>query len=111
MYLQYLRATGGEGLAYIPVEDVLFFRAGEGYTEVVTGGCVHRIRTPLAELLSLLDPERFWQVHRTSIVNASRIEAVGREAKDRLTLKLQGHAEPIAVGRAFHGLFCEAQEQ
>ena len=37
------------------------------------------IHTPLKELPDTLDPAQFWQIHRSTIVNANAINSVGRE--------------------------------
>ena len=40
------------------------------YTRVVLAQSEALIRTPLKDLLAELDPERFWQIHRSTLVNA-----------------------------------------
>ena len=52
--------------------EVLFFEAADKYVRVVTADVEHLIRTSLKELLPQLDPQRFWQVHRGTVVRARR---------------------------------------
>jgi DNA-binding LytR/AlgR family response regulator len=59
----------------IPVEDVLFFISDEKYTRVQTPQVEALIRKPIKELVDELDPERFWQIHRSTLVAVNAIAA------------------------------------
>jgi DNA-binding LytR/AlgR family response regulator len=59
------------------------------------------IRKPIRELLDELDPERFWQVHRATIVNVDRIASVRRGLKDQAEIALRDRPETLVVSRAF----------
>jgi len=59
------------------------------------------IRTPLKELYESLDPNRFWQVHRGTIVNVAHVATTTRDMTGRVTLSLKARPEKIAVSRAF----------
>jgi DNA-binding LytR/AlgR family response regulator len=100
-YLRWIKASVGSNVRLIPVEEVLFFQSDEKYTRVVTSEAEALIRKPIRELLDELDPERFWQVHRATIVNVDRIESVRRGLKDQAEISLRGHAETLIVSRAF----------
>lgn len=69
--LRYIRAAQGELMHQIPVDEVLFFHADDKYTVVQTATQEHLIRTPIVELVGQLDPERFWQVHRSTTINGT----------------------------------------
>jgi DNA-binding LytR/AlgR family response regulator len=97
-YLHYVYA-GQQGP--IPVDEVIYFRADDANTTVVTGKGELRIRTPLYELLAMLDPEKFWQVHRSTVVNIARIETVKREDQDHVEVRFKGRDECITVGHPF----------
>jgi len=56
----------------IPVEEVLFFISDEKYTRVQTAQQEALIRTPIRELIAALDPAQFWQIHRSTLINAAR---------------------------------------
>ena len=62
-------------------------------------------RTPLKELMQRLDTQVFWQIHRGSVVRANAIESVTRDDTGRLSLRLKGHAETLAVSRLYGHLF------
>ena len=99
--LRWIKASVGTAVRLIPVEEVLFFQADDKYTRVVTAEGEALIRKPIKELLAELDPERFWQVHRATIVNVERIAAVRRGHKDQAEIALRDHAETLVVSRAF----------
>jgi DNA-binding LytR/AlgR family response regulator len=54
----------------------------------------------LTELLAELDPSEFWQVHRSTIVNANAIAGVSRDAFGHLKLNLKGRAETLKISEA-----------
>jgi DNA-binding LytR/AlgR family response regulator len=104
-HLRWIKASVGSNVRLIPVEEVLFFQSDEKYTRVVTGDGEALIRKPIRELLAELDPARFWQIHRATIVNVDRIASVRRGLKDQAEISLRDHAETLVVSRAFVHLF------
>lgn len=103
--LRWIKASVGSQVRLIPVEEVLFFQSDDKYTRVVTLGGESLIRKPIRELLDELDPEKFWQVHRATIVNVDHIASVRRGLKDQAEIALRGHEETLVVSRAFTHLF------
>jgi DNA-binding LytR/AlgR family response regulator len=104
-HLRWIKASVGSNVRLIPVEEVLFFQSDEKYTRVVTREAESLIRKPIRELLEELDPDKFWQVHRATIVNVDHIESVKRGLKDQAEIALRGHGETLVVSRAFTHLF------
>jgi len=104
-HLRWIKASVGPNVRLIPVEEVLFFRSDEKYTRVVTCGGEALIRKPIRELLDELDPQRFWQIHRATIVNVDHIASVRRGLKDQAEITLRDHGETLIVSRAFTHLF------
>jgi DNA-binding LytR/AlgR family response regulator len=104
-HLKWIKASIGNHVRLIPVEEVLFFQSDEKYTRVVTGESEALIRKPIRELLDELDPVRFWQIHRATIVNVDHIAAVRRGLKDQAEISLRGRDETLVVSRAFTHLF------
>ncbi len=104
-HLRWIRASVGQNVRLIPVEDVLFFHADDKYTRVVASQGEALIRKPIRELLAELDPAKFWQVHRSTIVNVDHIAAVRRGAREQSEIVLRGHDETLVVSRAFTHLF------
>jgi DNA-binding LytR/AlgR family response regulator len=104
-HLRWIKASVGQSVRLIPVEEVLFFQSDEKYTRVVTCDAEALIRKPIKELLEELDPEKFWQVHRATIVNVDAIASVKRGLKDQAEIALKGHRETLIVSRNFTHLF------
>ena len=104
-HLRWIKASVGPQVRLIPVEEVLFFQSDEKYTRVVTCDGEALIRKPIKELLEELDPGKFWQVHRATIVNVDHIAGVKRGLKDQAELSLRDHPEVLTVSRAFTHLF------
>jgi DNA-binding LytR/AlgR family response regulator len=104
-HLRWIRASVGSNVRLIPVEEVLFFQSDEKYTRVVTCDSEVLIRKPIKELLDELDPAKFWQIHRATIVNVDHIASVKRGIKDQAEIALRDHRETLVVSRAFTHLF------
>jgi DNA-binding LytR/AlgR family response regulator len=104
-HLRWIKASVGSNVRLIPVEEVLFFQSDEKYTRVVTQEAESLIRKPIRELLEELDPAKFWQIHRATIVNVDYIAQVRRGLKDQAEISLRDHEETLVVSRAFTHLF------
>ncbi|MGR2663241.1 LytR/AlgR family response regulator transcription factor [Chromobacterium haemolyticum] len=105
-YLRWIKASVGNSLRMISTSEVLFFQSDEKYTRVQTAGCEALIRMPIKELLQALDPDEFWQIHRSTLVRVDAIEQIKRDDGQRgLLLQLRGHAEPLEVSRSYAHLF------
>ena len=100
-----IQAGVGKEVRMIPVDEVVFFEADSRYTRVVHRGGEALIRTPLKELLARLDPERFWQVHRSIIVDRQAIASAVRQDDATMVVTLRGRDERLPVSRHFQGLF------
>ena len=104
-YLRWIKASVGSNVRLVPVEEVLFFQSDEKYTRVVLCESEVLIRKPIKELLDELDPAKFWQIHRATIVNVDHIASVKRGLKDQAEIALRDHRETLVVSRAFTHLF------
>ena len=104
-HLRWIKASVGSNVRLIPVEEVLFFQSDEKYTRVVTCESEALIRKPIRELLDELDPAKFWQVHRATIVNVDHIASIKRGLKDQAEIALKDCRETLVVSRAFTHLF------
>ena len=104
-HLRWIRASSGEVTHQIDIDEVLFFHADEKYTCVQTADAEHLIRTPIHELVAQLDPAKFAQVHRSTIVNLHHLAGTRRDEASRLFLRLRGHAQELPVSRAYVQLF------
>lgn len=99
--LTLLQASVGDRIHMVPLASVLLLEAADKYVRVLTADHEYLIRTPLRELLPRLDPQRFWQVHRSHVVQALAIETVARDEAGKLWLALRGRPGRIAVSRLY----------
>jgi len=104
-YLQWIQATVGQAIQMIPVEDVLFFISDEKYTRVQTAKLEALIRKPIKELVDELDPKLFWQIHRSTLVNARAIDGITRDFRGRQLVGVKGLTEKLEVSRSYTHLF------
>ena len=103
--LQWIKATVGQNLRLIPVDEVLFFQSDEKYTRVVLAESEALIKTPIRELLDGLDPGAFWQIHRSTLVNVNAIAAVTRDFRGQAHVKIKGKDDSLVVSRIYSHLF------
>jgi DNA-binding LytR/AlgR family response regulator len=103
--MKWIKAAIGKQVKLIAVGDVAYFQADTKYTRVVMAGGEALIRTPLKELLAELDPEKFWQIHRGTIVNLDAVASVLREDAERQFVILKGRQEKLPISRQFLHLF------
>ncbi len=103
--LRFIRAAQGDLTHQIPVDDVLFFHADDKYTIVQTSTAEHLIRTPIFELAGQLEPDRFWQVHRSTIINLDHLAGTRRDEQSRLFIRVKGQSRELPVSRAYVHLF------
>ncbi len=105
--LRWIKATVGKQIKLIDVNDILFFQSDTKYTRVVLADFDALIRTPIKDLLSGLDENQFWQIHRNAVVNVKAIAGAHRIDPERLQVTIKGSAESLVVSRAFTHLFRE----
>ncbi|MGZ5277133.1 MAG: LytR/AlgR family response regulator transcription factor [Caldimonas sp.] len=97
--LRVLQVGVGNAIHMVKIDDVVYFEAADKYVRVITATREHLIRTSLRELVPRLDANRFWQIHRGTVVRAEAIVSAEREESGRVTLKLQGRPERLVVSR------------
>lgn len=61
------------------------------------------LRTSLKELLSQLDPNQFWQIHRSLLVNVGKIDKVTRDLNGKMWVHIDRVQLPVS--RALQHLF------
>lgn len=103
--LRWIKAAVGKQVKLIAVDDVVYFQSDNKYTRVVLAQGEALIRTPLKDLVDELDPDRFWQVHRSTVVNLAAVQGVLREDAERQFVLLKQRSEKLAISRQFTHLF------
>jgi len=104
-HLRWIRASVGNDVRLIAVDEICYFEATDKYTAVFTPDAELLIRTSIKELVAQLDPGQFWQVHRGTLVNVRQIVAARHDAFGRVSLKLRDRPEAVAVSRGHAHLF------
>jgi DNA-binding LytR/AlgR family response regulator len=104
-YLRWINASKGADICIVTTDEVCYFKAEDKYTVVFTEKEEALIRKPLKDLALRLDPSVFWQVHRSTIVNANAIAGVTRDIRGHLVVKLKQRPERLAVAESYNYLF------
>jgi len=104
-WLQWIKASVGNSVRLIPVEQVHYLRSDEKYTLVAWEGGEALIRRSIRELADELDPQRFVQIHRSTIVNLHQVQQVIRGPNETAEVQLKGRSELLSVSRSYLHLF------
>ncbi|WP_063651864.1 LytR/AlgR family response regulator transcription factor [Aliivibrio fischeri] len=107
-YLCWIKAYKGEDLHLISVSDVLYFKAEDKYVSVYAKQndidiTEYLIRSSLKELQQKINPDHFWQIHRSSLVNVAQIEKVKKDLLGHLCVHIGGVKLPVS--RSAQSLF------
>ena len=100
-----IQASVGAAIHMVPIDEVLYFEAADKYVRVITAAREYLIRTSLRELLPQLDAQRFWQIHRGTVVRADAIATALRDESGKVHLSLRGHADKLVASRLYAHLF------
>lgn len=108
--LRWIRASIGQTVRLIPVEDIDFLRSEEKYTLVAWRDDAGQprdavVRTPLKDLITQLDATQFAQVHRSVVVNLRAISHVTRGQNETADIHLKGRDDVLPVSRNYLHLF------
>ncbi|HEY5806987.1 MAG TPA: LytTR family DNA-binding domain-containing protein [Povalibacter sp.] len=108
--LRWVRASVGQTVRLIAVDDIDYLRSEEKYTQVAWRDDAGQpreavIRTPLRELIAQLDSAQFAQVHRSVVVNLRAVSHVTRGPNETADIHLKGRDEVLPVSRSYLHLF------
>ena len=87
------------------IDDVAYFQSDNKYTVVMTEEGESLLRKPLRELLDVLDPATFKQIHRATIVNLKAISSIARDDTGKGIVRLKNRPETLTVSLSFMPLF------
>lgn len=105
LYLRWITASHGNDLRVITTDEIVYVKANNKCTIVVTADRESVIRRPIKELVDELDPEVFWQIHRGTLVNANAIAGVKRDWTGKLHVRLKQRKETLPVSEPYVHLF------
>ncbi|HSX59042.1 MAG TPA: LytTR family DNA-binding domain-containing protein [Tahibacter sp.] len=108
--LRWIRASVGQSLRLIAVDDIDYLRSDEKYTRIAWHDDAGKpadalVRTPLKDLLAQLDANQFAQTHRSVVVNLHAIRHVTRGDNETALVHLKHRAERLPVSRSYLHLF------
>jgi two-component system LytT family response regulator len=87
----------GSRVHVIPVEKIDYIQAQDDYVGIKAGGKEYLKQDTMAELESLLPPERFIRIHRSYILNIDRLMRLEPYAKDsRVAILADGTQLPVS---------------
>lgn len=107
-HLTWLKASVGEDIHLIAVDDVVYFKAEDKYVSIFKKGQAGSLeefilRVSLKELLAQLNPDEFWQIHRSVVVKVSAIDKVKKGLSGQMSAYVSG--EKLPISRASQALF------
>ncbi len=107
-HLTWLKASVGEDIHLIAVDDVAYFKAEDKYVSIFKkgqGGSLEEfiLRVSLKELITQLNPDEFWQIHRSVVVKVSAIDKVKKGLSGQMSAYVSG--EKLPISRASQALF------
>jgi DNA-binding LytR/AlgR family response regulator len=104
-HLTWLNAQQGEAIKVIHVDDVLYFKAEDKYTTLVSGDGEYLLRLSTKQLEEQLNPKTFWRIHRGTLINMRHVDRVEKTMTGQFQLFLKGVSAPLPVSRAKQHLF------
>jgi DNA-binding LytR/AlgR family response regulator len=104
-YLKWIKAQHGSEVRLISTDDIIYFKSADKYTRVISKFGESLINKPIKELAQELNPEKFWQIHRSTIIKVDCVTKVSRSITGRHVIKLEGTEEPLTVSRTYAYLF------
>lgn len=87
----------------LQADDIVCVRANGDYVDLVTAANTYLKKDTMANLEALLDPERFKRVHRSTIVNAGKIERVTPKPSGAFDITLEG-GNQVQSSRAYQAV-------
>jgi two-component system response regulator AlgR len=90
----------GDQLRLVPLEDVLYFNAGQKYVTMRHRGGRELIDESLRALEQEFAPD-FIRIHRNSLVGRRYVQAVERNPEGHLLVRLTGCEETLQVSRRY----------
>lgn len=92
----------GSVARFAPVGDLTMIEAEENYSLVrLVDGTSILVRRSLKAWEDILPATHFLRVHRTAIVNLTRLVGYRRDGAKSITLQVLGLAAPVSVGRLY----------
>ena len=89
----WLPIRNGRETVRVPVQAIEWVDAAGDYLCIHADGHTHILRATMREMENLLDPRLFQRVHRSTIVNLSRVKSLRAHMNGEYFLRLEGGQE------------------
>ena len=99
-YLSRLAIRSGERTIFLAVDEVEWIEAAQNYVSVHAGEAAHLLHVPMNTIEASLDPEQFVRIHRSYLVNVSRVRQLWTLAHGQYVLEL-GSGVRLQSGRTY----------
>lgn len=107
-YVKWLTVPHGAELRVVAAAEICYLRADQKYTTLVTPHGSFLLTSSLRQMKEKLDPQAFWQIHRSIVVNVGAIDRIYRTFRGALEVKVKGRDELLPVSAAHAHLFRES---
>jgi DNA-binding LytR/AlgR family response regulator len=104
-YLKWITVQHGHEIRLVATDEICYLRADNKYTSLVTANKEFLLTSGLGQIKERLDPQTFWQIHRSVVVNVSAIRSVHRTFRGALEVSLKQRPEVLSVSAAHAHLF------
>jgi DNA-binding LytR/AlgR family response regulator len=104
-YLKWLTVPHANEVRLIMTEEICYLQADNKYTSVFTASTEFLLSSTLKQVREKLDPQLFWQVHRSTVVNLGAVHSAHRSFRGAVELKLKQRPELLAVSAQYAHLF------
>jgi two-component system LytT family response regulator len=99
-YLRRLVVPSGHRSIFVRTEHIDWIEAERNYVRLHVGGRAHLLRENLTRIAAALDPATFCRIHRSTIVNVNRIQAVESLFHGEYLVVLQDGTK-LTAGRSY----------
>lgn len=89
----WLPIRNGRETVRVPVQSIEWVDAAGDYLCIHANGSTHILRATMREMENLLDPRLFQRVHRSTIVNLTRVKSLRAHMNGEYFLRLEGGQE------------------
>jgi DNA-binding LytR/AlgR family response regulator len=107
-YLKRFTVKSGEEILILPESEIYFFKAEDKYNFLHTNGQRYFCDFTLKELESSLDPERFFRIHKSTIISLDKIKKIKKWFHGNLLVQMNDLSKTkLKVSRSYLNAFKE----
>lgn len=104
-FVRWLTVPHGRELRVVTTDEICYLRAANKYTSLFTVNGEYLLTNTLKAVREKLDPQVFWQIHRSFIVNVAAIHTIHRSFHGSFEVQLKQRRELLPVSEAYSHLF------